>query len=113
MIRLKAKEVARHALLHHAEGRLSAQGPTPECRYRDRSGRPCAIGAALTDEQAASIPDNLQNSAVWALRSYIRADDMEALTSLQLAHDNWTQPNSNEAEARFLSIARAMAGVTK
>src|SRR5690349_21397755 len=53
-IHLRALDVARAAKEAFLEGRLSAQvSPMPTgCFYRDALGAPCAIGAALTDEQA-------------------------------------------------------------
>lgn len=108
-IHLIAKEVALAALKAHAEGRLSAQGPTPACRYRDKSGLPCAIGVVLTDECARSIGN--VNVLGLVQDGVISADDVGALLLLQNAHDDWSNYEKEEGEAHFLAAARRIAGV--
>lgn len=103
-INLPLAKVVKAARKAYDEGRLSAQGPTPACRYRDRSGRPCAIGAALTDKRArecdgygaSDIPSLVRSGA-------LVTDDVDALDNLQIAHDYWANGAANGA-TRFLQV---------
>lgn len=83
---LKAADVIAAARRAYEEGRLSAQGPTPECSYRDSSGLPCAIGAALTDEEANGLGGSIGSAVNWG---DVVTDDKGRLTTLQTAHDLW------------------------
>lgn len=80
---VKAKGLAAY----HAK-QLSAQGPTPACQYRDKSGRPCIVGAALPDDVALPLQ---QTQPVWALRGAIdyNPDELREIQDLQLIHDAW------------------------
>jgi hypothetical protein len=87
---LNKLDVARAAAKAYREGRLSAQGSTPKCRYRDPSGLPCAVGAAIDDETAHEW-DVCGGNTVTELidRGKLRTDDKDALRSIQAAHDDW------------------------
>lgn len=109
-IHLELRTVALAAKKAFDEGRLSAQGPTPACEYRDCSGLPCAIGAALSDDFARGLP---KNANVWAMREtgLITTDDFEGLRNLQDAHDRWTdEPSSPERKAKFESLLTSILG---
>lgn len=109
-IHLELRTVALAAKKAFDEGRLSAQGPTPACRYRDAAGRPCAIGAALSDDFARSLR---QHENVWALREtgIITTDDFEGLRKLQNTHDSWAdEPSSQERKAKFEALLTSILG---
>lgn len=111
-IHLDVQTVARAALKAYKEGRLSAQGPTPACRYRDASGRPCAIGAAIPDDVAAEW-DNVSDSEFMVGAPF-------ALKRLQMKHDQWAQSVHDkligrdvcaDREQAFVTLCRELAGV--
>lgn len=86
---LNARPTAEAALKAYVEGRLSAQNDTPACLYRDASGHPCAIGAALTDEEVASFDKPTRTIQDLHAFSRIQTDDIDALQAMQMAHDHW------------------------
>lgn len=88
--------VKEAGLKAYNEKRLSAQGPTPACRYRDDSGRPCIIGASIPDEIAATLPSQYP---VWLLRSYGVHIDSETICYLQRLHDAWATSLTDPAHA--------------
>lgn len=94
-IRLLVADVRAAAIQAYREHRLSAQGPTPECAYRDASGLPCVIGAAMTDEEHAGI----EEISVLSLldRRFIETDDIDTLIELQTAHDSWANPKFQQS----------------
>lgn len=111
MIDLTISTVVRAALTAYVDERLSAQGPTPKCSLRDPSGRPCALGAAMTDDEAATpfLP-----SAAFAMVSWDWAytDDVDILTKIQRAHDYWVV-NPDEApryEREFVQLLESYRG---
>lgn len=121
MTTLTVKSIAQAALKAYDEKRLSAQGPTPCCAYRDPTGRPCAVGAGLPDDLAAqldvaihggSMP--IEDAAYAGYVSIARADAFQ-LRELQKAHDAWANavkwnPDlASQREADFLTIARSLA----
>jgi hypothetical protein len=71
---------------------LSAQGNTPTCAYRDESGCPCAVGAALDDE-TAKLLDLQDDTDVLSLisKGLLKADDEDGLIELQDLHDRWAK----------------------
>ena len=97
-IRLTYAEVVEAGRKAYLEGRLSAQGPTPECRYRDSSGHPCVIGAALTDKQALYLDRNydaqVHKLPVEVLDCGI---DLRAIRRIQQAHDEWASPETRRS----------------
>lgn len=107
-IHLTLAQVKKAGLLAYHEKRLSAQGPTPSCMYRDASGRPCVIGAALTDEQAAGIPESPLVSLIFG--GMIVTGAIRGLPRLQELHDRWAtavrdqKPHIADAEAKFLAL---------
>lgn len=106
-ITLKARDVALAAKAAYDEKRLSAQGGTPGCYYRDASGRPCAVGAALTDEQAKKIHNG---ATVYGLVEFgIEFDEVVAVYLLQEAHDSWAMRVNSEAN--FVRVLEAMLHV--
>ncbi|AKU43630.1 hypothetical protein CPT_Seuss104 [Caulobacter phage Seuss] len=109
---LNVRDVAQAALKAHSEKRLSAQGPTPHCRYRDSSGHPCAIGAAIDDKTAKWL-DSLTVSNIYTLikRGDVLTDNSQGLQELQRRHDSWSrQPHNDDLERKFLDCARRLAG---
>lgn len=92
-VTLNKLDVARAAAKAYREGRLSAQGRTPKCKYRDPAGCPCVIGAAIDDETAKTWDGLVGSTSVSWLQEigYILTDDQEALVDLQIAHDNWAK----------------------
>lgn len=113
--RLTVREVALAAKKAFDEGRLSAQGPTPACEYRDKSGLPCAIGAALPDH----VANRSEGCTVEELRSRgtvaLSEPAVNALSDLQDAHDDWCHARLGlfglqpaEAEARFVAVLAAL-----
>lgn len=107
-IRLTLAQVKEAGLKAYHEKRLSAQGPTPSCMYRDASRRPCVIGAALTDEQAPDIPEMAIGSLI--REKVIVTNATRGLPRLQEAHDRWAKaardekPHVADAEAKFLAL---------
>lgn len=95
---LNARPTAEAALKAYEERRLSAQNDTPACLYRDASGHPCAIGAALTDEQAASFDRPGQTVQDLYACFRIQTDDIDALQEMQSTHDCW----ANRAGCRYI-----------
>lgn len=108
-IHLDVQTVARAALKAYDEGRLSAQGPSPACLYRDARGRPCAIGAAIPDDVAAAW-DNADEPDIAALidQGVVTSSDCSALARLQEEHDLWARGHSNEQS--FVTLCRELAG---
>ena len=89
---LNVRDVALAAKKAFDEGRLSAQGPTPACKYRDDSGRPCAIGAALSADEIDRLLHGAEaemETPIAGLAPHFRTDRLDALTELQDAHDEW------------------------
>jgi len=92
------------------EKRLSAQGPTPTCAYRDKSCLPCVIGAAMTDETVKLIKEKgWHNSTISQLINRQLVDvppaEVMALVKIQDAHDKWAKALetgfSGETEEQF------------
>lgn len=98
-INLPLAKVLKAAKKAFDAGQLSAQGPKPMCAYRDQVGRPCAIGAALS-EAAAQRLDLEDHSAIEDLvaKRLVTTDHKAALITLQAAHDEWAHRFSNAAE---------------
>jgi hypothetical protein len=94
---LTYEEVVLAGRKAYEEKRLSAQGPTPQCAYRDNSGCPCVVGAALPDSTIAVINQKfMQGSRVSQLRSadvisVKSIDELDAIGDLQNAHDEWAK----------------------
>lgn len=100
-------EKAREAYL---AGRLSAQGPTPDCRYRDKSGLPCVISAAVSNLEAERMESPLMRGT--SVQSLVRArvietDDEVFLLTLQIAHDDWAHGEEGRE-----AIVCEMLGIT-
>jgi hypothetical protein len=109
---LNKLDVARAAAKAYREGRLSAQGPTPRCSYRDDSGYPCVIGAAI-DDNTAALWDmqgvNLGNGVSALHRErFLATDDEDALVYLQMAHDDWASRMEDDAEPRLISLLNSI-----
>lgn len=97
---LNKLDVARAAAKAYREGRLSAQGTKPFCAYRDGSGRPCVIGAAIDDDTAKAWDTYYGEHPGSAVRSLSRrgllvSDDIDALEDLQSFHDAWVRGDSS------------------
>lgn len=112
-IHLTLAQVREAGLKAYQEKRLSAQGPTPACRYRDESGRPCVIGAALTDPQAHQLEGAQISMGVkhLAMAWRIEMDRPNELACLQSAHDSWCfaldrddHHEADRAESRLLAL---------
>lgn len=113
-IHLKVRDVALAAKKAYDEGRLSAQGPTPACQYRDLSGRPCAIGAALTDAQAGGLCGAIE----WLIgKGRVRSRGHRALAHIRRAHDRWAGAEGPSEfakhEAGFLKALRPYLAKTE
>jgi hypothetical protein len=113
-IKLTLAQVKAAGLKAYEEGRLSAQGPTPQCAYRDVSGLPCVIGAALPDEVADNPSTNGVNVEGLLTRKLITTRALTSLMILQEAHDEWAtakaKGHASEAaghEARLVKLLRA------
>ena len=112
---LIAKEVATNALLAHSFGLLAAQN-AGQCSYRDTNGNPCAIGVSLNDDDAAFMDARPSETTIGHIlrEGYMTCapDDVLPLERLQEAHDEWANHVNTYAdgEARFLEIAREIAG---
>lgn len=85
-------EKARKAFI---AGKLSLQvsGELVTCKYRDRSGAPCVIGAALSDQDARRFDDRIRRDLGSSIQSLITeglvtTDDPAFLGELQVAHDH-------------------------
>ena len=67
--------------------KLSAQGPTPVCAYRDKTGHPCIIGAAFPEDFVATLKPHQQAMTIGQL-----ADDrLVTVDPLELSRLNWLQ----------------------
>lgn len=88
MIILNLAKVRAAGLSAYNEKRLSAQGPTPACLYRDASQRPCVVGAAMTDEEASGC----SKAPVFSLVSdgFATTDNLRELGTGQELHDYWS-----------------------
>lgn len=97
MITLTLADVKAKALAAYNEKRLSAQGPTPACMYRDPSGLPCIIGAAMTDEEAEALTreDNVVGVATLRSRGRVKMDHNLDLAKGQELHDSWASAVKN------------------
>ena len=73
---------------YHAK-QLSAQGPTPACRYRDASGRPCIVGAALPDDVAATLRGSTPIGHIRSDVIEIDRGEQTQISDLQKIHDAW------------------------
>lgn len=104
-ITLTYEQVRDAARLAYDNNQLSAQGPTPQCLYEDKSGRPCAVGAAL---QPGAISQGDQGESVVTLvnRGILRisGEDLPKIKVLQRAHDDWTSNKTPQAEAAFKEL---------
>lgn len=89
-------------------GRLSAQGPSPQCAYRDESGLPCVIGAALTDDEAALLSSRkLTNIQSLIDDGLVVTRARRALPRLQQLHDVWASHESDYLLSVELDYARS------
>lgn len=87
---LLTPEIVKAAgLKAYEEGRLSAQGPTPACQYRDDSGRPCVIGAAIPDDHPGLAEFNESVPVDGLTMWHIQLQDVPTLRRLQGLHDSW------------------------
>jgi hypothetical protein len=114
-IKLTLSQVIEAGRKAYLEGRLSAQGPNPVCRYRDPAGRPCVIGAALSDADATAFDrryGNGENSGVADLAAagllHLEGDE-EDFIQLQAAHDDWAHglESAHEWLRKLLNIEEA------
>lgn len=89
-IKLPKALVIEKATEAYQAGRLSAQGPHPACVYRDADGRPCVVGAALSDPDARRLIDD-GGLAIESLiyDGVVRTNAPRWLQRLQEAHDQW------------------------
>lgn len=96
MFKLTLADVKTKGLKALNEGRLSAQGPRPECAYRDEDGRPCVVGAAFPKRFINKLDDGSQIYAAVSnlvVRGLIEIpeEEYEAINRLQKVHDRWAQ----------------------
>lgn len=94
-VHLTYDQVVAAAQAAYDAGTLQAQtAPSSHCYYRSpRDNSPCAIGAALTDEQAGMLADRSMNGkSVQGLidRMILVTDEPYQLNRLQRAHDRWS-----------------------
>lgn len=123
-IHLTNAAVAQAALFAHHQGRLCAQNPGARVFYGDPDelGIGCAIGVALSQEEAERLQDRSSSHGyqinLMLLRDseVITADDPATLRELQVLHDDWSKETSSlnevyaeRAEAKFLNYAMEMA----
>jgi hypothetical protein len=80
----------------YRKGRLSAQGPTPACMYRDKSDRPCIVGSCFDDDVAQILSITGGNkSTIGAIITNeiapfrVPIEDEDWFSSTQYAHDQW------------------------
>jgi hypothetical protein len=106
-ITLNKLDVARAAAKAYREGSLSAQGATPMCRYRDPSGCPCVIGAAIDADTAAEWdrrgPEIMTGVSTLHSEGLLATDDLGTLMRLQMYHDSWAD-GDDDAEHRLVDI---------
>lgn len=98
---LTLKDVVLAGRKAYEEGRLSAQNSTPQCAYRDKSGNPCVVGAAMSDGLVNQLFESdeemqfSQNSTVEQLERgggiEVPPEDIKSMRYLQELHDNWAQ----------------------
>lgn len=79
-------------------GKLGAQRGHSACKYKYPDGCRCVVGAALTDEELASLKKNyaMQDTIVKISdKSYIEVnkDEVQDMRKLQAAHDKWACAN--------------------
>ena len=108
MSRLLTLDQVRAAGLaaYHAK-QLSAQGPTPMCAYRDPSGRPCIIGAAMTESEVDAIGSNVPVDVFYVRTNTDVPDtipeERNALSTLQTVHDCWAKSHTDRKGAAHLA----------
>ncbi|AKU43631.1 hypothetical protein CPT_Seuss105 [Caulobacter phage Seuss] len=89
---LNVRDVAQAALKAHSEKRLSAQNESPACMYRDHTGHPCAVGAALDNETAHDLDKIVLSDIPRLIASgRLKTDEPDQLAALQRLHDEWAQ----------------------
>lgn len=107
MFKLTLADVKAKGLEAYKAGRLSAQGPTPACQYRDASGRACVVGAALPDELADSL-GGLNFAVLQTLIDdnvvYVSDDEEYEIARLQVLHDRWANLVSGKVEPGSLCV---------
>jgi hypothetical protein len=82
----------------YLEKRLSAQGPRPQCLNRDSVGRPCIVGACLSDERVEYFDAHEGTVACLIDNKAIRfnsKEDCDFFHSLQVTHDLWAEAVGN------------------
>ena len=103
-LKLTVKAVKAAGAKAYKEKRLSAQGDNPTCEYRDVDGRPCLVGAAMTDDQAAILRAEGSNGNTIAglgeTYSYLPKYPAEAIVRMQAIHDRWAQANAAVRQGR-------------
>lgn len=103
-VHLTADAVREAARKAYAANQLQAQHPvyhTKVCQYSFN----CAIGAALTEEQARFLDaQSLTGIGDLIKLEIVTTDSPNWLTQLQAAHDNWSQRLEVDAEKEFVSI---------
>lgn len=84
----------------HGRSGTDAQGPTPRCAYKDRSGCPCVVGAAMTEETIGRIEysGSLHTPIDMIAATFVNIDknEMEDILSLQKAHDRWASAKDGD-----------------
>lgn len=98
MITLNTLDVIRNAVTAYKERRLSAQGKTPQCSYRDNSNCPCVIGVSIPDQVAESwdsFDEDTSISHIYEEGEFI-TDNIDVLSELQSLHDQWARNSGDK-----------------
>lgn len=105
-VQLNLRDVAAAARAALKAGTLSAQAPKPACQYRMRGGYRCAIGAALSDKDCATLrrknPSDGHatfNTRTLASLTGWDSDNREGVKRLQGLHDAWANALGGHAKA--------------
>lgn len=98
MITLTKDAVFTAARRAYEAKRLSAQGPSPRCQYRDPVGLPCAVGAAIDPNELSYIDGfKLRENEIGSVGSLSfrkvfnvpTHEEERAIKDLQSSHDAW------------------------
>lgn len=93
---------------YHAKGMLTAQDPDPSQRscvlLNPETGRRCAIGAALTEEQIGRC-HRRNASLTIEVSDVVPMEDLATADLIQRTHDGWL--SGSHSEASFLKLIAA------
>lgn len=111
MTHLTLQQVKDAARAAYDNRQLIAQHPGESLCYRNSKGHVCAIGAALTPEEAEQVQKSgysfIDSLITYGPITIPASDHADEFRAIQRAHDAWSGiPYNADAEARFLSLLK-------